>query len=62
MRSLDVEKMESSSKIDLKDVSWWMSIKNVCKLGALVTTKLSKERSISLVIGGRSSHTTRKHD
>jgi hypothetical protein len=50
MRSLDVEKMESSSKIDLKDVSWWMSIKNVCKLGALVTTKLSKERCISLII------------
>jgi hypothetical protein len=25
---LDVEQMESSSKIDLRDVSWWMSIKN----------------------------------
>jgi hypothetical protein len=62
MRGLDVEKMESSSKIDLKDVLWWMSIKNICKLGALVITKLSKEGCISLVIGGRSFHTTCKHD
>ncbi len=28
---LDVKEMESSSKIDLKDVSWWMSVKDVYK-------------------------------
>jgi hypothetical protein len=28
MQILDAKEMESSSKIDLKDVSWWMSIKN----------------------------------
>jgi hypothetical protein len=27
MRALDVEEMESSSKINLRDVSWWLSIK-----------------------------------
>jgi hypothetical protein len=43
MRALDAEEMESSSKIDLKDVSWWMSIKYACRLGALITTRLSKE-------------------
>jgi hypothetical protein len=43
------EEMESSSKIDLKDVSWWMSIKDAYKLGVLITTKLSKEKCISLV-------------
>ncbi len=32
MRSLDVEEMESSSKINLNDVSWCMSIKNVSTL------------------------------
>jgi hypothetical protein len=32
MRALDVEEMESSSKIDLRDVSWWKSIKNACRL------------------------------
>jgi hypothetical protein len=26
MRILDIKEMESSSKIDLKDLSWWMSI------------------------------------
>jgi hypothetical protein len=31
MRALDAKKMESSSKIDLKDVPQWMSIKDVCK-------------------------------
>jgi len=30
MQILDAKEMESSSKIDLKDVSWWMSIKNAC--------------------------------
>ncbi len=40
MRALDVEEMESYSKIDLRDVSWWMSIKNAYRLGALVITRL----------------------
>jgi hypothetical protein len=50
MWALDVKEMESSSKIDLRDVSWWKSIKNACKPGALVTTKHSKEGCISLTI------------
>jgi hypothetical protein len=43
MQALDVEKMESSSKINFKDVSWWISIKDACRLGAPIITKLSKE-------------------
>jgi hypothetical protein len=31
---LDVEEMESSSKINLRDVSWWMSIRDACRFGA----------------------------
>jgi hypothetical protein len=48
---LETKEMESSSKIDLRDVSWWMSIKDACRLGALVTTKFSKAGCISLVAG-----------
>ncbi len=33
MQVLDVKEMESSSKRDLKIVSWWMSIKDAYKLG-----------------------------
>jgi hypothetical protein len=62
MQTLEVEETKSSSKIDLKDVSWWMSTKDVCKLGASIITKLSKERCISLVIGGRPSCVACKHD
>jgi hypothetical protein len=62
MRALDVREMEPSFKIDLRDVSWWMSIKNASKLGTLVIAKLSIERCISLVVGRRPSHATRKHD
>jgi hypothetical protein len=40
MWALDVEKMESFSKIDLRDVLWWMFIKDVYRLGALVNPKL----------------------
>jgi hypothetical protein len=61
MRILDVEEMESSSKIDLRDGSWWMSIKKACTLGALVITKLSKEGCIFLVARGRPSLTTHRH-
>jgi hypothetical protein len=59
---LDVEEMESYSKIDLRDVLWWMSIKDVCKLGVLITAKLSKKGCISLVTGRRPFCTTHKHD
>ncbi len=43
MQVLGVEEMESSSKIDLKDVSWWMSINNACILEALVIDKFQKK-------------------
>jgi hypothetical protein len=43
MRTLDVKEMESSSKIDLKDVLWWMYIKDACRVGVLVIAKLSKK-------------------
>jgi hypothetical protein len=59
MWALVVEEMESSSKI--KNVSWWMSIKEVCKYEAPVTTKLSKEGCISLATKRRPSCATRKH-
>jgi hypothetical protein len=62
MRALDVEEMKSSLKIALKDVSWWMSIKDACSHGALITTKFSKERCISLTAGGKLSHTKQRHD
>jgi hypothetical protein len=62
MWNLDVEKMEWSSKIALKDVSWWMSIKDAYNLGALVIAKPSKEGCISLAVGGTLSHTTWKHN
>jgi hypothetical protein len=62
MQALDVKKMESFSKINLKDVLWWMSIKDAYKLGALVFAKLSKERCISITTRGRSFRTTCKHD
>jgi len=39
MWALDAEEMESSSKINLKDVSWWMSIKNACKPGVPIIAK-----------------------
>jgi hypothetical protein len=48
MRVFDVKKMDSSSKIDLKDVSWWMSIKDAYRPRAPITTGLLKERCISL--------------
>ncbi len=62
MRALDVKEMESSSKISLRDVSWWMSIKDAHRLGVLVIAKLSKEGCISLATGGRPFRTTHKHD
>jgi len=40
MQILDVEEVESSFKIDLRDVSWWMSIKDACKPEVSVIVKL----------------------
>jgi hypothetical protein len=40
MWALDVNEMESSFKIDLRDVLWWMSIKDVCKPRAPVIARL----------------------
>jgi hypothetical protein len=62
MQILDVEEMESSSKIDLRDVSWWMSIRNACRFKARITTKFSKERCISLVARKKPCHVAHKHD
>jgi hypothetical protein len=59
---LDVKEMESSSKIDLKVASWWMSIIDACRLGAPIIVILSKEGCISLVVGRKPSRITHKHD
>jgi hypothetical protein len=59
---MDAEEMESSSKIDLRDVSWWKSIKYACRLGALVIVRLSKKRCISLVSKGRPFRVACKYD
>jgi len=62
MWALDVEETEPPSKINLGDVSWWMSIKDAYRHGVLIITRLSKERCISLAEGGKPSCITRKHD
>jgi hypothetical protein len=62
MQVLDYEEMESSSKIDLRDVSWWMSKKNACRPGAPVIVRLSNEGCISLVARRRPFHDACKHD
>jgi hypothetical protein len=49
MWGLNVKEMESSSKIDLRDMSWWKSIKDACRHGVLENAGLSKEGCISLV-------------
>jgi hypothetical protein len=53
---------ESSSKIDLKDVSWWKSIKDTCRPRALIIVELLKEGCISLVARGRPSHVAHKQN
>jgi hypothetical protein len=50
MQALDVLEMESSSKINQKDVSWWMSIKDAYRLKVVINAKFSKEGCISLFI------------
>jgi hypothetical protein len=62
MRALNVKEMESSSKINLRDVLWWKSIKDAYITGAPVIAKLSKERCISLAAGRRPSHVTCKQN
>jgi hypothetical protein len=62
MWALDAKEIKSSSKINLKDVSWWMSIKKAYRPKVLIIAKLSKERCISLIAKGRSFHATRRHD
>jgi hypothetical protein len=62
MQSLDVEEMESSSKINLKDVSWCMSIKKAYRPNVKITTKLLKKRCISLIVGRRPFCVACKHD
>jgi len=62
MQTLEAQEIESSSKIDLKDVLCQMSIKDAYTFRALVSFKFSKEGCISLVIGGRPSCVTCKHD
>jgi hypothetical protein len=51
MQALDAEEMNSSFKIDLRDVSWWMFIKDVYRLGLTIIVRFSKEGCISLVTG-----------
>jgi hypothetical protein len=62
MGALNAKEMESSSKIDLRDVSWWKSIKDAYKHGVSVIAKVSKEGCISLAIGGRPFCAAHKHD
>jgi hypothetical protein len=62
MEALDVEEMKSSSKIDLRDVLWWMSIIDACRLEVLEIIKLSKERCISLAAKGKPFRIAHKYD
>jgi hypothetical protein len=43
MQVLDDEEMESSSKIDLRDVLWWMCIKIAYKPGVPVIARFQKK-------------------
>ncbi len=63
MQTLDVEEMESFSKINnLKDVAWWMSIRNAYRLQVSLTAKFLKKRCISVATRGKPSCVARKHD
>jgi hypothetical protein len=59
---LNAKEMESSSKVYLNHVLWRMSIKDACRFKVPITTKLSKERCISLTMGGRLFQAIRRHD
>jgi hypothetical protein len=62
MQALDAEKMEFSSKIDLKDVSWWMSVKDAYRLGVPLIARVSKEKCIPLVARKGPFRIAHKHD
>jgi hypothetical protein len=62
IQTLNAKETKSSSKIDLRDVLWWMSNKEACKLGVPIIAKFSKERYISLAAKGKPSHPKCKHD
>jgi hypothetical protein len=62
MQALNVEEMESSSKIDLRDVLWWMSIKEAYRPEVPIIIKLSKKGCIFLVARKRPFRITHKHD
>jgi len=62
MWALEAKEMESSSKIDLKDVLWWMFIIDAYRFGALVIAKILKKGCIFLVIRRRLSWIAWKHD
>ncbi len=62
MQVLDAKEMESSSKIDIRDVSWWMPIKDACRHWVPISARLFKEGCISLIIGGRPFRFACKHD
>jgi len=62
MWALDDKEMVSSSKVHLKDVSWWMSIKDAYKLKVLIIVKLLKEWCIFLAASRRPSQVAWKHD
>jgi hypothetical protein len=48
--------------INLKDVSWWMSIKNAYIFRAPTTVRLFKKRCISLIARRKPSYATHKYD
>jgi len=54
--------MESPSKTDLRDVSWWMSINYACKPRVPITPTFLKEGCISLVARRRSFRISCKHN
>jgi hypothetical protein len=62
MWALEAKEMEPFSKIDLKDVSQWMSIEDAYRPRVSITNKLSKEGCIFLIVGRRISQVTHRHD
>jgi hypothetical protein len=62
MHALDVEEMESSSKINLKDMSWWTSIKDDYRPRASIIARFFKKMCISLATGKRPFCATCNHD
>jgi len=62
MRALDAKEMESSPKIEFKNMSWWMFIKDAYKLGVLIIAKLSKNKCVFLAMKRKLSQTTQRHD